>query len=437
MYENFISSNDSRFFGQNDSETIQNAINFAEENQIEGVIIPRKNVRTNLPIWDISKTVLLPSNITVILDNCHLRLSDNVYCNMFRNKNAYNDNFCTLKGEQENIRIIGVGYAVLDGGKTNYVFETNYLTALKTNPLLINEPKIQGIRFNNLILLHNVKNFSLENFEVRNQRWWAINLIYCEQGNILDITSRAFNNIPNQDCIDIRQGCNNINIERIMGQSGDDLIAITALDSTDSNFAVVGKSPNVHDINIKDVVGTSVRQGVVVLRNQDFVNIYNVSINNVIQSDLMDKNNMPYVTVRVGENGYYKNYESQLGSTRNITVKNVIAQNESVVTVGATLKDCSFKNICAVGSKYSFMSYGVKMKDVKIDGVYYTQPYSKKQSPAGGFLEDNHFAINAYMREDDFTDNVIIDRAIDQTSNQKPQLNKDIKNDIIFNGEKL
>ena len=83
----YISPNDPRYMGRDDSESIQNAIDAAEASGIRTVIIPRICDRTGRDEWIITKSILLPSDITVILDDCHLTLADGIYENIFRNKN--------------------------------------------------------------------------------------------------------------------------------------------------------------------------------------------------------------------------------------------------------------------------------------------------------------------------------------------------------------
>lgn len=431
MCSKSITPNDSKFWGKNDSETIQNAINYAEMSGINCIKIPKKNVRADKIVWEITNAILLPSNFTVILSNCHLRLADGVYDNIFRNRNMYSDISCKKAGEQQNIVIKGEGYSILDGGNTNFLFETN-----RKSIKIANEKA--GMRVNNLILLHNVNGFVLENFEVKDQRWWAINCLYCVNGKIFDITSNADNYIPNQDCIDIRQGCSNIIIERITGSSGDDLIALTGLAGEDSGFAVEGIYPHIHDITIRDVIGTSVKQGMVVLRNQDDMELYNVKIENVIHSNLGNNNFKGYVTVRVGENGYFKKFESPIGSTRNIDIKNVIGSTSATVMLGATLKDSTFKNVRADGGYWAILSQGVKIDNVNIDGVYYEQRFFEKQSGPYGLIEDtNALALNAYMRKDDYIKNLRISGYQNESGEKVIKLNPEIENEVYLEGEKL
>ena len=85
--KNYYSPNDVEFIADSDSKSIQNAIDAAEKGPIRTVRIPRVSERTGREEWIIDKSILLPSDVTVILDDCHLVLKKGVYENIFRNKN--------------------------------------------------------------------------------------------------------------------------------------------------------------------------------------------------------------------------------------------------------------------------------------------------------------------------------------------------------------
>ena len=74
-----------------DSKSIQNAIALACETGVGQITIPAFNERTKSNLWVIDETILLPSDITVVIDGAHLRLADGVFCNMFRNQNMYTE----------------------------------------------------------------------------------------------------------------------------------------------------------------------------------------------------------------------------------------------------------------------------------------------------------------------------------------------------------
>ena len=125
-YRDYITPNDSDVTALSDNESIQNAINKAIRCGCNKVVVPRYNKRSDSFEWIIEKTVLLPSNINLVLDNCCLRLADDVFCNMFTNQNCHSPKGKTASGTEKNIVIEGKGNAVLDGGKYNGFSELTY-----------------------------------------------------------------------------------------------------------------------------------------------------------------------------------------------------------------------------------------------------------------------------------------------------------------------
>src|SRR5690606_30529874 len=98
-------------FEGSDTERIQAAIHAAKgtSNQI---VVPAANANGSY-IWKIDSAILLPSDMTVILENCTLQLSDQSRDNMFRSDNVGKD--ITDPVWNHNIRIIGVGDVLLKG----------------------------------------------------------------------------------------------------------------------------------------------------------------------------------------------------------------------------------------------------------------------------------------------------------------------------------
>ena len=123
MQKYFYTAND--FSGSCDSERIQEAINAAAKDGVGKVVIPHYNKASDSTKWIIDRTILLPSDITVVLDNAYLIMAEGVMCRMFENSNAQLSVGKTMEGEQKNINIIGVGKAVLDGGVHNGLTELN------------------------------------------------------------------------------------------------------------------------------------------------------------------------------------------------------------------------------------------------------------------------------------------------------------------------
>ena len=65
-----IIPNDATLIGKSNSESIQNAVNYAASIGANSVTIPRIDQRTNAPIWILDHAVILPSNREIVLDNC-------------------------------------------------------------------------------------------------------------------------------------------------------------------------------------------------------------------------------------------------------------------------------------------------------------------------------------------------------------------------------
>ena len=370
--EYYLNPNDPRFMGKDDSESIQNAVNAAGNGEVRTAIIPRRCERTGLDEWTISRSILLPSNITVILDDCHLTLAEGVYENIFRNKNMYTDVSLSSVGIQRGIRIIGRGNAVLDGGKGN---DLNQKTSC-----LDGRPHV---RFNNFILLQHVEDYVLESFKCINMRWWAINQICCKHGRLSNLSFFNGVKIPNQDGINLRIGCSDILIENITGRTGDDVVALTALPCWDDKYLLVeGGDIDIHDVTIRNVRAHT-SQSVVALRNQDGAKIYRVSIENICD---VGGEYTPWGVVRIGENNYFWERPSKLGETYEINVSGVYSRCRGTVFVNATLKDSSIRNVYAGGTSMSAISTfimpskswvgcmiegGVTMQNVVFENIHY------------------------------------------------------------------
>ncbi len=340
----YLCPNDPKFMADSDSQSIQNAVNQAEKGPIRTVRIPRVCKRTGLEEWIIDKSVLLPSNITIILDDCHLTLKEGVYENIFRNKNMYTEISTKPEGKQTGIRIIGIGDAILDGGKGNDLTEA---TSMKDGR--------PSIRFNNFVLLHNVTDYVLENFSCLNMRWWAINQICCTHGRLENIRFFNGNLIRNQDGIDLRIGCSNIYINNISGRCGDDVVALSAFAGGKEceKFLVEGMTPDIHDVIIKNVCADT-NYSLVALRNTDGAKMYRIDIENIMTSPNLVYG--PRNVVRIGENLYYKKRTSVIGETFDINVRGVYSLARATVIIGGALNDSHISDIYAGGTSMSAIS---------------------------------------------------------------------------------
>ena len=420
--KHFVSPNDT--IGKTDSESIQNAVNLAHESGLNCVVIPRKNARTNGLVWEISETILLPSNITVLLEDCHMVMADDVMCNFFRNENAYTEKATVQPGRQHNITIRGIGSAVLDGGKTNGLDET---TSLKNG--------YPHVSLNTPIFFINVTQFAVENISITNHRYWGMRFEFCSKGKINNIYFDCVCDRRNQDGINLRNGCYDIVIENINGQTGDDMIALSAIDTDKMaqkeetkkyNFIVAGEPWDIHDVVIRNVSGAAIHHPLVALRNSNGAKMYNITIENVTDTkqtrlarvDHLDR----YALIRIGNNSYHAIRPSEMGETYGITVRNVHANFSSrVLAVQATLKNCHFSNLHASAScnsiiactpKWANGTEGVKMENVVIDGVFFKPDDTAVEVPGEWVYPEDLVTSKvvdlSIMREEDYVKNLYI-----------------------------
>lgn len=437
----YITPNDADVMAESDSKSIQNAVDEAKKTGINKVVIPRINKRTEKGRWDVDKAIIITSNLEIVLDNCYIRQMDGSIDNVFIN-HVHDNPYIKAEEEQENIRIIGIGNAVIDGGKPNGLEEFTSL-----------ENGLPHISKNNPILLHNVRGLTIDNITIRNPRWWAINLLYVENARISNVTIDAQDNIRNQDGIDLRIGCHNIVVENIFGQSGDDLIALSGFwGGRESDVcAIEGKDRDIHDIIIRNIVGTSAECAIIALRNTDGVKLYNVLIDGVFDTLNGIKNadpknghifekryewkqvgaKTPYAAVRIGQGAFFRKRNNKMGETFAITVKNVHVRSNAAIMLNATLEKSRFENIhCGkdartlISTKSSFdnQKFGVDLKDVVFENLYYTDT-ERDDSVAFDFAvtKEMNFFKNVFIR------NAFIGRC-------KKVLNMEHEGRIVFDG---
>ena len=331
------------------ANALQDLINSAVENGSRQAIVTGS--------YTIEKTVLIPSDFTLILENCHLTMADDTFCNMFRNEHSDTETGRTTLGTDRNIRILGRGKAILDGGNYNGLSERT--SGKDGNP---------HISVNNLILFTNVDGFTIENLHLRNQRWWAMNFIYCCHGHLanLDFCSDDTMVMPdgslvhglrrdrygdvhikNSDGIDLRSGCHDILIENITGFTEDDTVALTGLNGKmEQKYAVEGLSSAIHNVIIRNVQSAAYCTNVRLL-NQSGIQLYNILIDGVMDTSADSPHlDRGIYAVRIGDNHLYGDRHSTPEETKNITVRNVYGRGASVVQLAGSITNLVLDNIC-------------------------------------------------------------------------------------------
>lgn len=355
--------------GATDAEQIQNAITEAKKSGTNRVCIPRHNDRTGADIWSIDRTVFLPSDIEIVLDNAHLRLADGAFCNMFANENITKEISRTPTGEQKNITLCGIGNAILDGGTYNGLSEKNSLQDGRPH-----------ISVNTTLLFFNVSNLRVENLSVINQRWWGMTNIFVHDAVFRNLRFEAdlsridsdgvhhpdeipqtYNEIyvKNADGIDLRIGCHDVLIENITGFTEDDTVALTALGGFERKLRLIveGQSTDLHDVKIRNVASDSYMCAVVRLLNDEGNKLYNIDIDGVTHVYSGKHTARPEFVVRIGDMNYAKKH-STLGDTHRISVKNVYSHGKFAVGLFKGLVDAELDNIIvADGGSYGFGSH--------------------------------------------------------------------------------
>ena len=300
--------------------------------------------------WEIDAAIRLPSDFTLILEDAHLRMADGVYDNMFVNEHHGTGEGSTVDGTDRNISLIGRGTAVLDGGKYNGLSEKTQL-----------QNGLPPIWKNNLLLFTNVDGFRVSGITCRNQRWWALNFVYCRNGYIGNIDFCAndtavdengneyhglkrdrYNEVlvKNADGIDLRQGCCHIVIENITGFTEDDSVALTALNGRlERTFAVEGLPADLCDVEVRNVRTAAYCTNVRLL-NQGEIRLHDIMIDGVYdtsrESPYMDKG---IYAVRIGDTRLYGQRHATEDETYNITVRNVCGSGDYVLSLAGAMKN--------------------------------------------------------------------------------------------------
>ena len=301
--------------------------------------------------YEIETVVKIPSEFTLVLDGCHLKMADGVFSNMFTNENH--------KTGDKNIKILGKNGATLDGGNYNGLSE-------KTQ----NTGDFPDIWNNNLIILVNVDGFEESGFSCINQRWWALNHYFCRNGKITDIyfcsdDSAIDENgnlyhglirkryketvVKNSDGIDLRQGCHDIVIENITGFTEDDTVALTNLNGRgEKHFGVDGLCKDIYNITIKNI-RASAFCSIIRLLNQGGTRLHDIVIEDVYDtSETCPHLDVGGLGVRIGDSKHmYGTRHSTPDETYNITVKNVYSRATASLSLAGSVANLVYENITA------------------------------------------------------------------------------------------
>ncbi len=329
----------------------------------------RGNGADDRDFWLIDSAIFVPGNMTLIVSDCKIKLSNRCRDNFIRSANTLDPAVPRI----HNVHITGEGKAVFEGaddprstgdavkvlGERTYGSDTGKAGETPT-----------GDWRNIGILLVRVSDFSLKNIEVVNSHSWAISLEYCTDGAIsnLGFFSDGYMVINgkeertlNKDGLDLRRGSRNITIENIYGATGDDLVALTSIPANIrpagqfGEHEFLGGSENIeeehtYNISIKNVKGYSAGHcNIVRFLNAGGIKMYNIFLDGV--EDTSPEANHCGSTVRVGDTVAAWGGVAPMGDTHDITVKNVISYSKAAIFIGGSLTDSSFSNVKNLNSE--------------------------------------------------------------------------------------
>lgn len=378
----FVTPNDPKFFGAGDAETIQNAIDYARAQGIRCVVIPCWNVRAQNDRWDIEKTVFIPSYINVVLLHSHLRHTDFMYGNIFANSRAYDFVDRNWATEEHDMAISGVGDAVLDGGKHNGLKEkTCFLFGLPDK------------RYNATVRFDNVRNMVLENFQIRNSRWYGTYFIHCDTVRISGLDFDNTEQECNRDGVDVRQGNHNFLIENITGTTGDDTVALNNLgnDGNDGRY-VMGKDMDTLNCVIRNVKSDAGKWFTVRLLTQDRHLEHNFVLDTIMDVSLPEDKDRVDAVVVLGSHEYHYKIPAEVGDMAHFTIRDIYSRANYGVALGGCDDDMDISNVHTYADGISV--FGVRggsndsslpsiishARDIRVNGLFHKRTIGRKEA---------------------------------------------------------
>jgi hypothetical protein len=352
-------------FEGTDTDRINQAIKAAATTGAQ-VTIPRLNLRKNeqREVWLLDSAILLPGNVTLLLDDCRLKLSERCRDNFIRSAN------CGLGLTEiqplRNIHIRGQGHPILEGADrpraTGDGAKTLGVDTYGTDAGIAGEYQ-KGNWQNIGILLAYVEDFSIENLVIRDSHAWAISLERCGRGAVrgveFDANSRklidgARRTILNQDGLDLRMGCHDIAIENITGGSADDLIALTAIPGTRAagsleSTAVTGNIPrgqnldDIHHITLRNITHTRGGAHIVRLLNTSGIKMHDIAIDGV--TDRAPAGRSCRAALKIGDNRERWGGVTPLGDTTRLTLRNISSHAQHAILIAGSLTDSTITDI--------------------------------------------------------------------------------------------
>jgi hypothetical protein len=172
--------------------------------------------------------------------------------------------------------------------------------------------------------------------------------MYCRWGRASELDFRMYGTLENQDGIDLRIGCEFITVENITGITGDDTVALTALpaktDQATAGLTVRGKSVDIHDITIRNIISASHGNHLLRFLNENGARLYNVTVTDV--KDTGEAISGAAIIFGTTDPYLMKNPHAQ-GDFKNITVRNVISHAQRALDICEPCENLLIENVVA------------------------------------------------------------------------------------------
>jgi hypothetical protein len=369
-----ISPND---FTGTDTQRIQAAVDYAASIGRGEIYIPRINLKTGNPLWLLDSAILLPSNMTVIMDNSLIQLSDTSRDNFFRSNNCGFG--ITAVTANTNIHILGIGNPVLkgalnpratgDAGKTLSLTPTQFgSTSYGSDAGVSGQTQIGDWRGFGIYMI-NVNNFSIEGIKIVDPHMWAITLERCTSGRLahLDFSSTGSRIVSgtsvwskNQDGIDIKRGCQDIVVKGIVGRTGDDCVALATINvsgetagqygtqSLLGGLDIVLSGDDIYNVTVRDIKCATDDQNVRLLNTGTQLRIYNVFINGVLDNA---GTGTTQSAVIIGDTGF--GGIAPVGNTSRIFISNILTKAAKPIRIVGSLSESVINNVVRYDSSVS------------------------------------------------------------------------------------
>jgi len=192
--------------------------------------------------WYLTKAIIVPSNTTLVLHSSRLFMADNVSDNMIRNFQAETGD----SRRDENIHILGLGGAELDGNAMNQVRQTQVY-------------KNFGIAF------HKVDKASIKGIALGPTEGWGMGLENVNDLFIDGIRFQQDGKTENQDGVHVCGPGSRICISNIIGTVADDAIALDAgAGAEDYRGSARGSGGLLENIVVSNVSVKNLQSGAVI-----------------------------------------------------------------------------------------------------------------------------------------------------------------------------